>query len=90
MSFVAVFIAKLLSVFGGAVALACGYFSDSRSVLVWGSIAGATVSEVLLFSSQVTRQFNPVNFAIGVLAMAVWVAVGHFLLGKRLSKGTDE
>lgn len=81
-----IFLAKLFSVVGAIFALALGYFSSGKHVLVWGSVLAASLSEVILFTAQTTRKFNLLVFVIGCIAMAIWVVVGHFGLRKLFGK----
>jgi hypothetical protein len=87
MVIVATFIAKLLDPIGAVIALLLGALISSRGVLFWGAFVPAIIVEMLLSATQVTRSFSMGTFVVGVLAMAVWVAIGHFGVRKLLRRG---
>ncbi len=82
----AIFLAKLLSPIGGVVALAIGCVNGSRWMIGAGAIGGAVVSELILKTAQFTYSFQPAVFLIGVIAFAIWAALGNILVRRLFAK----
>jgi len=80
-------VAKFLDPIGGIIALAIGTIAAPRWMIAIGAVSGALVTEIILQTSQYTRQFNPAIFLIGVFALGIWALVGNVFVRKMFSKG---
>jgi uncharacterized membrane protein YhhN len=83
MSVIGILIAKLLDPIGIILAGIAGWFCRAWWHVALAAVIVAGLVELVLFSTQLTRMFNPVIFLIGVVASAVWTALAFWLKDRR-------
>lgn len=86
MAIFAVFVAKFLSPIPIVVAIIGAFWSRAWWHVAITAVVAATIGEVLLSATQVTRSFNPAIFLIGVLAAGVWAALAFWIKRVRMKK----
>lgn len=83
----AIFIARLLDLIAGAVALLGGFAAKRPWQILLAALVATSLAELIIAWLRLTYRFSLLAFLIGILAMAVWASAGWFL--HRLARNTE-
>jgi hypothetical protein len=79
----AVLIAKLMDPIAIVLGFAAGWFGRVWWHFAITAVASAVIVEVVLYNTQLTHQFNPVFFVIGIFAAGIWVSIAFYIKKRR-------
>lgn len=84
-----IFMARLTDPIGAFIALGLGTFVPPRWIIPAAGVGVATLMEVLLRLLGKLDRFEPVPFILGILAFALWSAIGN-LVFRRMMGGASK
>jgi hypothetical protein len=85
-----IFLVKLLDPVTIVLAMGAGAISRAWWHVAVAAFVVAAIVEMTFFAIQNVRTFNPIEFGIGIVAAAVWVALAFSFFKKRRAAHTGD
>ena len=85
-----IFLARLFDPIGALIALTIGSFGKSKWIILIGGVVAAAITDALLIWMGRIEGFTIGPFLAGVVAFALWSALGHLAFRRMMGKVTKK
>jgi hypothetical protein len=83
-----IFLARMFDPVGALIALTIGSFGKTKWIILIGGVIAAGITDWLLIRMGRNESFEIGPFLAGVVAFALWSAVGHLAFRRMMGKVT--